>query len=217
MVTRESRKARGQRRGAEVVAATTRALRDARVTLGISQAALASELGWSQSFVSRVDRNKVPQVSLLDISMVASVLGLEPSLSLHRIGPAIRDRGHEALISRLLHLLSPAWHALREVPFPSPGDPRWWDLVLRLPSYRLGVEAETRIRDLQALVRRMRERAGDGGADALLLILSDSAHNRSLVEQLRDGLGPEFSACPSTVLVALRLGAPLPGSGVVLL
>jgi hypothetical protein len=70
---------------------------------------------------------------------------------------------------------------------------------------------------MQALVRRMRERAGEGGADALLLILSDSAHNRELVEQLRDGLGVEFSSRPPLLLQALRLAEPLPGSGVALL
>lgn len=200
-----------------MVAATTRALHDARITLGISQAALASELGWSQSFVSRLDRNKVPQVSLLTVSMAASVLGLEPALTLHRIGPAIRDKGHEALIARLLRLLSPAWHVAREVPFPNPGDPRFWDLMLRLTDFRLGVEAETRIRDLQALVRRMRERATDGGADALLLILSDSGHNRGLVADLRTALGDDFRTPPNALLQALRSGGRLTSSGVVLL
>jgi len=149
--------------------------------------------------------------------MVASVLGLEASLTLHRIGPAIRDKGHEALIGRLQHLLSPEWHVAREVPFPNPGDPRWWDLLLRLPDFRLGVEAETRIRDLQELVRRMKERADDGGADQLLLILSDSIHNRELVGSLRGALGDRFTTTAGDVLQALRAGVPLAGSGVVLL
>jgi hypothetical protein len=149
--------------------------------------------------------------------MVASVLGLETSLTLHRIGPAIRDKGHEALIGRLVRMLSPAWHIVREVPFPNPGDPRWWDLLLRLPGFRLGVEAETRIRDMQELVRRMRERSGDGGADELLLMLSDSAHNRQLVASLRDALGDRFKTPAGEVLPALRAGTPLHGSAVILL
>ena len=217
MVTRESRRTRGGRRGAEMVAASARTLHDARVTLGLSQSAVGTELGWSQAFVSRLDRNLVPNVSLLDICMMASVFGLEPSLSFDRVGPAIRDAGHEGLIGRLLRLLSPTWKVAREVPFPNPGDPRWWDLLLRLPDFRLGVEAETRIRDMQALTRRMKERAREGGADALLLILSDSAHNRELVDELRAALGEEFQANPREVIRALRAGRVPPGSAVILL
>lgn len=216
MGTKETRRQRGERRGGEIVSGAVRTLRDERVTAGVSQAELGREAGWSQSFTSLVERHRIPNVSLVDLCVAASVLGLEPSLSFHPIGPAIRDKGHEALIGRLLRMISPAWHVAREVPFPNPGDPRWWDVLLRLPDYRLGVEAETRIRDMQALVRRMRERAREGGTDALLLVLSDSAHNRVLVDDLRDALGGEFRAHPRDLLGALRSGAPLPGSGVVL-
>jgi transcriptional regulator with XRE-family HTH domain len=217
MGTKETRKQRGQRRGAEIATAAVRTLREARVSAGVSQAELAREAGWSQSFTSLLERSRVPEASFLDLCIAASVLGLEPSLTFHRVGPAIRDKGHEALIGRLMHLLSPAWHVAREVPFPNTGDPRWWDLLLRLPDYRLGVEAETRIRDMQAMVRRMKERAREGRADALLLILSDSAHNRELVDELRGALGDDFRSHPRDVLAALRSGSPLVGPGVVLL
>jgi transcriptional regulator with XRE-family HTH domain len=217
MGTKETRKQRGQRRGAEIAIAAVKTLRDARVSAGVSQAELAREAGWSQSFTSLLERSRVPEVSFLDLCILASVLGLEPSLTFHRVGPAIRDKGHEALIGRLVKLLSATWLVAREVPFPNPGDPRWWDLLLRLPNFRLGIEAETRIRDMQALVRRMKERARDGGADQLLLILSDSSHNRGLVDDLRGALGDEFRSHPRDVLAALRVGTPLAGSGVVLL
>ena len=187
------------------------------MTLGLSQAAVGSELGWSQAFVSRLDRNLVPNVSLLDLCLLAAVYGLEPSLSFHRIGPALRDKGHEALIARLLRLLPPAWKVAREMAFPNPGDPRWWDVLLGLPGFKLGVEAETRIRDMQALIRRMRERAAQGGVDEFLLVLSDSHHNRDLLEQLRQGLGQEFSEPQPALVRALSSGTPLASSGVILL
>jgi transcriptional regulator with XRE-family HTH domain len=217
MATRESKADRGRRRARELAAHVLTQLRDARVTAGISQAQMAKSLGWSQQNYSRFELNQLGDVSLIDVFAATALLGLEPSLSLHRQGPAIRDAGHEALIGRLLRLLASAWQAAREVPFPNPGDPRWWDVLLRLPDHRLGVEAETRIRDVQALTRRMKERASQGGADALLLILSDSGHNRSLVDQLRSALGDEFQARPRDILQALRAGQALPGSGVILL
>jgi len=134
-----------------------------------------------------------------------------------RLGPGAAAQPPAALIARLLRLLSPTWHVAREVPFPNPGDPRWWDVLLRRPDFRLGVEAETRIRDMQALVRRMKERAREGGADELLLILSDSGHNRGLVDELRDALGDDFAMARGDALRALRAGDGLGGSAVVLL
>jgi hypothetical protein len=156
-------------------------------------------------------------VSLRRICEIAAVLGLRVAITFHRGGTPLRDAGHQALIGRLVRMLSPSWNVFREGPFPTQGDPRFWDALLRLPVQVVGVEAETRVRDLQALVRRMRERARDGGADCLLLVLSDSAANRAVVDELRTALGPDFATAQSALLSALRAGTPLPGSGVVLM
>ncbi len=51
----------------------------------------------------------------------------------------------------------------------------------------------------------------------ILVILSDSAHNRALADDFRAALGPEFAASPRELLAAIRDAKPLPGSGVVLL
>src|SRR4029079_8554136 len=101
----------------------------------------------------------------------------------------------EALIGRFLSRLPPDWAVAREVPFPTHGDPRWWDAHLRLASLRyvIGVEMETRLRDMQSLVRRIHGRVRDGGTDHVLVVLSDTAHNRALVADLRIALGREFA------------------------
>jgi hypothetical protein len=90
-------------------------------------------------------------------------------------------------------------------------------MVLRLESYLVGVEAETRIRDVQELVRRLRQRERDGGADEILLVLANSAHNRALVEELRAALGDRYATAPKVLLHCLRAGRRLPGSGVILI
>ena len=144
------------------------------------------------------------------------MLGLELGAGLHPVGDAIRDKGHQALIGRFRALLSPAYRVSAEVLLPNPGDRRAWDLVLRLPGQIIGVEAETRVREIQWLVRRLRERQREGGADVVLLVLADTRANRAILGELLTALGPAFATSPRTILRALRDGQPLPGSGVVL-
>jgi hypothetical protein len=129
----------------------------------------------------------------------------------------LHDQASQALIGRFTSLLHGDFRRTREVPFPNLGDRRSWDLMLRLEDCLVGVEAETRVRDVQALVRRIRQCQRDGGADEIVLVLSDTAHNRAVVGQLREALGAQFSTSPRAILAALRAGRRLPGSGVVLL
>ena len=118
-------------------------------------------------------------------------------------------------------ILSPRWAVASETLLPLPGDLHSWDRLLRLtgaqPRHVVGVDLETRIRDIQALVRRTRLRERDGGVDAILLVLSDSSTNRRLVDELRQALGPTYATAPRALLGALRAGSPLGGSGVVLI
>jgi len=72
------------------------------------------------------------------------------------------------------------------------------------------------MRDEQALARRIRLRERDGGADVVLVVLSDSAHNRAVAGELRRTLGPSYATGPRRILTALRSGLALPGCGVVL-
>ena len=111
----------------------------------------------------------------------------------------------------------PTYARTREALLPNVGDLRSWDILLRLGSVLIGVEIETRIRDIQALVRRVRERERDGGVDHLLLVLSDTSHNRQLAGDLRDALGTRFATPPRLILAALRAGTAVPGSGLLLL
>ena len=179
---------------------------------------VADALGRSQPEMSRFESGKdVARISMVEITEVAAVLGLELGVGLHPAGAAIRDKGHQALIGRLRRELAPGVRVAAEVGFPNPGDPRTWDLVLKIRDQRVGVEAETRIRDIQALSRRMHQRERDGGVEAVLLVLSDSLVNRRLVADLRLSLGPAFGHGPRAILRSLRAGDAVPGSGVLLL
>lgn len=193
-------------------------LMESRRTTSLSQRALGLERGTSQSDISRLERlSRIDEVSFVHVSEVASLLGLELSAGLHPYGEPIRDKGHQALINRFRALLSQAFKVLAEVPLPLTGDPRAWDLVLRLAGQVIGVEVETRIRDIQRLVRHVHQRERDGGVGEIVLVLAASRTNRRLVDELRSALGARYSTSPRALLKALRDGESLPGSGVILL
>jgi len=165
-----------------------------------------------------LERLEFGTVPLIRLSEIASLLGLEVSVGLHPLGDPIRDAGQQLVAGRLLkNVATPPYVVFREALLPLPGDRRAWDLLLRLGALRIGVEIETRIRDVQALVRRIRERERDGGVAEILIVLSDTAHNRRMVGRLRDALGPRYSTRSGLIIAALRAGVPVPGSGVILI
>jgi transcriptional regulator with XRE-family HTH domain len=215
MATKELPVDRGRRKGGELTGRLLGAVRDARVAANMSCRATAEAMRWSQTAYRRFEQGK-SATNLVDLSAVAAVLGLDLSADLFSSGKAIRDKGHQALITRFRAELSEAWRVVAELPLPNPGDPRTWDLVLRIPAQVVGVEAETRIRDVQRLVRHIHQRQRDGGADVVVLLLANTRVNRDLLPELLEALGPDYATPPRQTLRALRGGLPLPGSGVVL-
>ncbi len=220
MATKETRRARGRRRADEQVARAISELRQSRIGAGLSQAAIAHELGIDTSNLWRLEAGLIKETTVSRLSEIASVLGFEVSVQLYPIGDALRDKGQLAVGKRFGELLSEAWQVTDETPLPGAGEQRAWDKLLRLvgssPAYLVGVDIETRIRDIQALVRRTRGRERDGEVDAILIVLSDSATNRRLVDELRASLGSAYATSPRAILSALRSGERLVGSGVVL-
>lgn len=220
MATRETRLARGRRRAREQTARATAELRQARIVAGLSQGALANELGLDASNVWRAESGNVSGVTVRRLSEIASLLGLELGLRLYPIGDPVRDKGQLRLGKRFQTLLSDHWRVTDETLLPGHGELRAWDKLLRLigsrPPYIVGVDLETRIRDIQALVRRTRGRERDGLVDAILVVVSDSAVNRRLVDELRRALGDEYQTDQREIIRSLRAGERLPGGAVLL-
>lgn len=220
MPTRETRRLRGERRGKMLVGRAVRELQTAREDGNVSLAQLAAEIGSSESALSRLERLRLADVGVVRLSEIASALGYEISLGIHPVGDPLRDSAQLVIGRRLVGLLGPPWSVLNEVLLPNPGDRRSWDKVVRLdgsdPPYAIGVDIESRIRDVQALVRRTREREADHRVQAILLVLADSATNRRLVGQLMENLGDAYRSPMRELRQSLKSGAPLPGSGVLL-
>jgi transcriptional regulator with XRE-family HTH domain len=204
-----------------LVARTLSELRDARVSAGLSQAQVAGAIGISQANVWRLEAGKIGDVSVERLSEMASVLGFEISLGLHPVGDALRDKGQLAVGRRFEQLLAGKWRVTDETLLPGAGELRAWDKLLRLvgasPPYLVGVDIETRIRDIQALTRRTRARERDGQVDVILVVLADTATNRRLAPELRSSLGEGYQTSARVLLSGLRSGERLVGSGVVLI
>jgi transcriptional regulator with XRE-family HTH domain len=188
-----------------------------RTASGLSQRSVATAAGISRPQYGRIERGLAPEVSVERIAVVASALGLEPSLRFYPSGDPIRDEGHASLLERLHARCHSSLVWRTEVPFPAPGDRRAWDAVIRGASWRAGVEAETRPNDLQALDRKLALKERDGEADWLILLLLASRHNRALLMEHGSVLRARFPLDARRALERLGTGAPLGGNALILL
>jgi hypothetical protein len=86
--------------------------------------------------------------------VVYTLLGYRLSLKAYPAGEPVRDQSHLSLLAAFDERIAPTWRRTREAVMPIHADLRAWDERLDGP-VSIGVEAETRIRDIQAVVRSM--------------------------------------------------------------
>jgi transcriptional regulator with XRE-family HTH domain len=188
----------GEARGHEAVATVCRELDEAIRTQGLSYATVAADVGLSGSQVSRIARGQSRDLSIVQASRLLASVGLDLSLKTYPTGRPVRDRAHLDLLARLRARLhrSLTWHT--EVPvLRGATDLRAWDAVIGGDGWADAVEAEVRLRDIQALDRRVALKQRDGLVDAVLLLVWNTRTNRDVLR--------EFGA-------ALRTSFPLPGT-----
>ncbi|HET7702235.1 MAG TPA: hypothetical protein VFK35_02470 [Candidatus Limnocylindrales bacterium] len=97
------------------------------------------------------------------------------------------------------------------------GDRRAWDLVIDGPGWSIPVEAETRLRDVQALQRKVALKCRDGGFDRVLLLVADTRHNRRVLRLASAGFAASHPVRGRDALAALQAGNLPEGSAIVLL
>jgi hypothetical protein len=93
---------------------------------------------------------------------------------------------------------------------------RAWDGVVYGAGAAIAVEAETRLRDIQALLRRISLKQRDGDVTRVILLIADTRTNRRVLGETQSLFG-EFPVGPRSALAALRGGTDPGGSGVVIL
>jgi hypothetical protein len=119
------------------------------------------------------------------------------------------------LLARLRELLPASVIRRSEVPLPVPGDPRAWDASVSGPGWTAYVDAETRLRDIQALQRRTTLKQRDSGTTRAILLIADTRANRAVIAALAAPLLPD--ALPGKSLIEALCAGPDPGGGGVIL
>ena len=192
-------------------------LREARLEAGVSQGVVASLVACSHNKVGRIERGVLTTASIIDLAKLAAVLGLDLSVKVYPDGPPIRDAAHVALLERLKAKLGRGMTMRTEVPMPLEGDRRAWDALIQGRGFRIGVEAETRLRDVQALTRRIGLKQRDAGIEQVILVVASTRTNRRLLGEFESALRGEFPLGTRSVAAALRAGVDPGGSGVLVL
>lgn len=207
----------GAARAREILARLTAEARASRLGAGLGQDDVAAALGISRSQDSRMERGLSPEVSIDRAARLFAVLGQELSVRAFPAGDPIRDIAHAELLERLHARCHGSFRWRTEVPLPVPGDLRAWDATAVCPSCRIGVEAETRLRDIQALDRRLALKERDGAMDRLVLLVLDSRLNREVIRAHGDILAVRFPVQGIRALELLGAGADPGGNALVLL
>ena len=217
MAGHEKRDERAQRLMSEVLAVMGRELRTARLGLDLSQTSAARAIGRSRSTWSRIERGEVPELPLAELGRAFAVVGLDVHVRAYPGGQPLRDMAHVRLLERLRLRLGPSVGWRTEVPLPLSSDQRAWDALISIMRVRIGVEAETRVRDAQALQRRLGLKQRDGNVDRVVLLLADTRHNRLFLRTCGEGFLASFPVAGALALERLAAGTDPGGNAIILL
>jgi transcriptional regulator with XRE-family HTH domain len=184
MVAVERAVSRGARRGRRACLDLEEEFRLARLGAGWSQDRVARAVGISRSHYVEIEGGSVGDLSIVEASRIAAVLGLDLAVRAYPGSGPLRDAAHAR---RLAQVLGPAVAPLRvrmEVPLPaSPhrSELRAWDALVSGSGKRTAVELEMRLRDGQAVERRLALKRRDDPVDRFVLLVADTKSNRRVL------------------------------------
>lgn len=217
MAVRERAVDRGTRLGMEAASTFQREIRQARSVAGLSQDRAARVAGISGSEWSRIETGHVAPRDWILAARMAAVVGLDLRLRLYGGPDPVRDAGQVRLLKRMVGRLGDDWRWRHEVLLPGDREQRAWDAVgsHRLTGLRLNVEAETRLVDVQAVIRRWHAKRLTDPGPRFVALVGDTRTNRSAISAARVLLRAELAVTGAAALDALRRGVD-PGGDVLL-
>lgn len=192
-------------------------IREARLEHDLSQMAAARAARLSKSSWSRLERGIALNVPFTDLARACTAVGLVLKAQSCPGGEPVRDAPQLGLLERFRSVLPSTASWATEVPFPNPGDPRAWDAMVRVTEVRIGLEAETRGFDSQALQRKLALKRRDGNVDHIILLMADTRHNRSFLRAAGEGLQRDFPVPGKIALDRLKAGHDPGGSSIILI
>jgi transcriptional regulator with XRE-family HTH domain len=203
----------GTRRGERLTRELAEELREARLAGGLTQRDVGRLAGLSKSALSRIESGRGRGPTIVMAARIARVVGLDLSVRCFPAGGRLRDAAHVALVGRFLARVHPRIGRTVEAPIPMDRDQRAWDVLLTIDGVRIGVAAETRLRDLQALLRREQAKQRDGAVDQLLLVVADTRANRHALQEARVVLEAQEFAGTRVTMAKLERGVQPTQSG----
>ena len=194
-----------------------REIRDARLNAGLSQVVAARAVQMSHAQLGRIERAELRGLTVKQASRACAAVGLKLVVRTYPDGDPIRDAGHAALLRRFSAVLPVGVRWRTEVPMPIAGDLRSWDAIATFHDGALAIEAEMRLRDPQALDRRIALKQRDAEIDRVLLLINDSEANRRAIRASRESLRSRLPLDGREILRAVRRGRVPHASGILLL
>ena len=195
-------------------------LRVARHILGRSVAAVGAASGVSAPQLSRIERATHPTVTVDQLARIGAAVGLDVRVRAYPGPDPLLEAGQIAVLRRLRGRIDPQLRVRNEVPLPIQGDQRAWDAMIDGLSGLatiLPVDAESRLVDGQAQVRRILLKLRDSGLEHVLVVVADTKRNREALAAGASTLLSEFPIPPRRAMSALAVGEHPGGSALVLL
>jgi len=217
MTTSQRRLDRGVDQAKLVRTVTGSEIRLSRRSAGVSIRTAAASVGMSETMFGRIERGRLPSVTVRQLATACAAVGLKFAGRPYLDGDPIRDAGHARLLERLHRELPLGTQWRTEVPLGGNGDPRAWDAQCRLGGVVVGIEAEMRLSDLQALDRRIGLKRRDADLPRIVLLVADTAGNRRALAAHRESLRSSIPLYTRAALAALRAGHAPTSSGIVIL
>jgi len=177
----------GSRRGRRALLNLADEYRDKRVAAGLSQAEVAVAAGVSRRSYQRIEAGTMGNLTIASAARVASVLGLDVAVRAYPGANAMRAAAHGARLARVMGCVAPPLTYGTEVPLPQssdrPFEQRAWDAMVTGAGKRTSFEMEMRLRDAQALERRLALKRRDDPVDGLVLLVADTRGNRRALRE----------------------------------
>lgn len=160
--------------------------RKRRLGLNLSQQHVATACRTSRNRYGRIESGRCTTVTLVDLNRVAAVLGLAVSVRAYPAGAAIRDAGQARRLQAFVRWVVPPLACRLEVALPRSTERlelRAWDAMVFGIEMRTAIELEMRLRDAQALRRRIDLKRRDDPTERFVLLVADTRANRRVLAE----------------------------------
>lgn len=192
--------------------------RQARLARGLSHAQVAAALGCSRQLIGALEAGHLEDVGVVQLARYCAAVGLDVPIRTYPASSPLRDIGQLRLLARLREAIGDQWSWRTEVPVTAdPRDHRAIDALLANPPHRVGIEAVTRLVDVQAQVRPIILKQQVANLSCFILVLADTRLNRRAIEDGLPTLRPAFPMGARAALAELRAGRQPATNGLLVL